>query len=88
MAKLTAFSKMQRCDKHVINLLAIQEVSKLSWRAIQEDYSIEKYEEDLRRLLMVDIITPNGLLLLVLVLPVVDSVYSLVVTGQHSSMLL
>ena len=37
---------------------------------------------------MVDIITPNGLLLLVLVLPVVDSVYSLVVTGQHSSMLL
>jgi len=33
-----SFSKMQRCDKHVINLLAIQEVSKLSWRAIQEDY--------------------------------------------------
>ena len=45
-----SFSKMQRCDKHVINLLAIQEVSKLSWRAIQEDYSIEKYEEELEKI--------------------------------------
>ena len=40
-----SFSKMQRCDKHVINMLAIQEVSKLSWRAIQEDYTLDKYEE-------------------------------------------
>lgn len=45
-----SFSKMQRCDKHVINMLAIQEVSKLSWRAIQKDYSLDKYEEELEKI--------------------------------------
>ena len=45
-----SFSKMQRCDKHVINMLAIQEVSKLSWRAIQEDYTLDKYEEELDKI--------------------------------------
>ena len=45
-----SFSKMQRCDKHVINMLAIQEVSKLSWRAIQEDYSLDRYEEELEKI--------------------------------------
>ena len=45
-----SFSKMQRCDKHVINMLAIQEVSKLSWRAIQKDYSLNKYEEELEKI--------------------------------------
>lgn len=45
-----SFSKMQRCDKHVINMLAIQEVSRLSWRAIQKDYSLDKYEEELEKI--------------------------------------
>ena len=45
-----SFSKMQRCDKHVINMLAIQEVSKLSWRAIQKDYSLDKYKEELEKI--------------------------------------
>lgn len=45
-----SFSKMQRCDKHVINMLAIQEVSKLSWRAIQKDYSLDNYEEELEKI--------------------------------------
>ena len=45
-----SFSKMQRCDKHVINMLAIQEISKLSWRAIQKDYSLDKYEEELEKI--------------------------------------
>ena len=45
-----SFSKMQRCDKHVINMLAIQEISKLSWRAIQKDYSLDKYEEKLEKI--------------------------------------
>ena len=45
-----SFSKMQRCDKHLINMLAIQEVSKLSWRAIKEDYSLDKYEEELEKI--------------------------------------
>lgn len=45
-----SFSKMQRCDKHIINMLAIQEISKLSWRAIQEDYSLDRYEEELEKI--------------------------------------
>lgn len=45
-----SFSKMQRCDKHVINMLAIQEVSKLTWRAIKDDYSIEQYGKALEKI--------------------------------------
>ena len=45
-----SFSKMQRCDKHVINMLAIQEISRLSWLAIQEDYSLDRYEEELEKI--------------------------------------
>ena len=39
-----SFSKFQRCDKHGINMEAISAVSRLSWRAISEDYSLEQYE--------------------------------------------
>ncbi len=42
-----SFSKFQRCDKHGINMDAISAVSKLSWRAIKNDYSLDKYEEEL-----------------------------------------
>ncbi|MCR5077457.1 MAG: threonine/serine exporter family protein [Prevotella sp.] len=45
-----SFSKMQRCDKHVINMLAIQEISKLTWRAISEDYTLDQYEEGLEKI--------------------------------------
>lgn len=42
-----SFSKMQRCDKYGINMEAIQEISKLSWRAVREDYSLDRYSEEL-----------------------------------------
>lgn len=45
-----SFSKMQRCDKHVINMLSIQEISKLTWRAIHDDFSLDKYESELERI--------------------------------------
>ena len=45
-----SFSKFQRCEKHGINLTAISAVSKLSWRAIREDYSLERYEEELENI--------------------------------------
>lgn len=45
-----SFSKFQRCERHGINMTAISAVSKLSWRAIREDYSLEKYEEELERI--------------------------------------
>ncbi len=45
-----SFSKFQKCEKHGINMTVISEVSKLSWRAIEHDYSLDKYEEDLERI--------------------------------------
>ncbi len=42
-----SFTKFQRCDKHGINMTTISLVSKLSWRAIREDYSIDQYAEEL-----------------------------------------
>lgn len=45
-----SFSKMQRCDKHVINFLAIQEISKLTWRAIRDDYTLDQYSEALEKI--------------------------------------
>lgn len=48
--KTHSFSKFQRCDKHGINMDAISAVSKLSWRAIREDYSLDKYEQELEQI--------------------------------------
>lgn len=45
-----SFSKFQRCEKHGINMTAISAISKLSWRAIREDYSLERYEEELENI--------------------------------------
>lgn len=45
-----SLSKFQRCDKHGINMAAISAVSKLSWRAIKEDYSLDQYEAELERI--------------------------------------
>ena len=45
-----SFSKFQRCDTHGVNMTAISAISKLSWRAIRQDYSLEKYEEELDKI--------------------------------------
>ena len=45
-----SFTKMQRCDHHAINMLAIQEVSKLSWRAIKEDYDLDRFSQELDKI--------------------------------------
>lgn len=42
-----SYSKFQRVKSHNVNLDAIASLSKLTWRAIQEDYSLEQYEEEL-----------------------------------------
>jgi uncharacterized membrane protein YjjP (DUF1212 family) len=42
--------KFQRCDVHGINMTAISAISKLSWRAIREDYTLDKYEEELENI--------------------------------------
>lgn len=45
-----SYSKFQRCDKHGINMTTISLISKLSWKAIREDYSIEQYAEELEEI--------------------------------------
>ena len=42
-----SYTKFQRCDKHGINMTTLSLISKLSWTAIREDYSIERYAEEL-----------------------------------------
>lgn len=45
-----SFSKFQKCEKHGINMTTITEVSRLSWKAIEQDYSLDRYEEELERI--------------------------------------
>ena len=45
-----SFSKFQKCEKHGINMTAISAISKLSWRAIEQDYSLDEYEKELERI--------------------------------------
>ena len=45
-----SYSKFQKCEKHGINMTAISEISKLSWRAIEQDYSLDRYEEELEKI--------------------------------------
>ena len=42
-----SFTKFQRCTKHGIDMTRISLISKLSWKAITEDYTIEQYAEEL-----------------------------------------
>ena len=45
-----SFSKFQKCEKHGINMTTISQISKLSWHAIEQDYSLDKYEEELEKI--------------------------------------
>lgn len=45
-----SFTKFQRCNKHGINMTTISLISKLSWKAIRQDYSIEQYARELEEI--------------------------------------
>lgn len=45
-----SFSKFQKCEKHTVNMTTITDISKLSWQAIEQDYSLDKYEEELEKI--------------------------------------
>ena len=45
-----SFTKFQRCTKHGIDMTRLSLISKLSWRAITEDYTIEQYAEELEQI--------------------------------------
>lgn len=76
-----SYSKFQKCEKHGINMTAISEISKLSWRAIEEDYSLDRYEEELEKIKTRSGTTPPILLPSVRVLPVVASASCSAATG-------
>ncbi len=42
-----SFSKFQKCERHAVNMTTITEISKLAWRAIDKDYSIDMFEQEL-----------------------------------------
>ena len=42
-----SFTKFRSCLHHAINLAAISEVSRLTWRAISKDYSLDQFEHAL-----------------------------------------
>ena len=42
-----SFTKFQRCEKHGINMTSITKISKLTWSAIRNDYTLEQYESAL-----------------------------------------
>lgn len=45
-----SFSKFQSIDRHTVNMEAITEISLLSWRAIEQDYSLDQYEQALENI--------------------------------------
>ena len=46
-----SFSKFQKCEKHGNQYGShFKNTVKLSWRAIEQDYSLDKYEEELEKI--------------------------------------
>ncbi len=45
-----SYTKFRRCDSHSVNLWAIMKVSKLTWQCIKDDYSLDRYEEELEKI--------------------------------------
>ncbi|WP_294456974.1 threonine/serine exporter ThrE family protein [uncultured Bacteroides sp.] len=45
-----SFTKFQRIEGHGVNMTAISAVSKLSWRAIENDYTLDQYEAELEEI--------------------------------------
>lgn len=45
-----SYTKFQHCDKHGINMHALSDLSNLSWKSITNDYSIDRYEEELEKI--------------------------------------
>lgn len=45
-----SFSKFQKCENHGINMTVISQISNLSWKAIEQNYSLDRYEEELNKI--------------------------------------
>ena len=42
-----SITKFKKCNKHLVDLKKISAISKLSWRAMEKNYSLNEYENDL-----------------------------------------
>ena len=40
-----SYTKFQRCTKHGIDMTAISRISRLSWTAIKDDYTLDEFEK-------------------------------------------
>lgn len=45
-----SYTKFQKCEKHGINMSTLSEISNLSWRAIEQDYTLDRYEQELEKI--------------------------------------
>ena len=46
-----SFSKFQKCENHAINMTMISQISKLSFKATEENYSLDDYEKELEKII-------------------------------------
>ena len=44
------YTEFRKCTHHGVNMTILSAVSKLSWRAMRDNYSLEKYEAELERI--------------------------------------
>ncbi|MDW7694967.1 threonine/serine exporter family protein [Flammeovirgaceae bacterium SG7u.111] len=47
---VNSFTKFRKCKKHGVNMTVVSAISRLSWKAIKDDYSLEQYREELDRI--------------------------------------
>ena len=45
-----SFTKFQRIESNGVNMTAISAVSKLSWKALENDYTLDQYEQELEEI--------------------------------------
>ncbi len=45
-----SYTEFRKCRHHGVNMTVLADISNLTWTAIKENYSLEKYEEELHRL--------------------------------------
>ncbi|MDR2037055.1 MAG: threonine/serine exporter family protein [Bacteroidales bacterium] len=45
-----SITKFRKCQNHSANMTVLSEISKLSWKALEQKYSLEQYETELNRI--------------------------------------
>ncbi len=45
-----SITKFRKCHNHSVNMSVLAEISKLSWRALEQKYTLDQYEADLKQI--------------------------------------